>query len=405
MRHRGFSQGFSKDKGLFRLAIGLADLNTRGDGMGSWRKSYKAYKRLAAYRDGEYASSFVRDNLRNLLAASLIAGGALSLDTVFYVLTGPIVPLHLIPLLALTAAMGVSCALIIYVLDHPSFTARRCIAIRNLILIGLLVEVVFFIYGELALSGGLYVYTVALLVLVAVPNFRIHETFLIMMFLNISVLLIIQLGLASFPTSQAFIAPWRYMLFCTVIAMASAVRRHTDYLLLVHQRATLQAASETDTLTNLMNRRGMEDYLKKRDYRWNVSLALFDIDDFKSYNDTYGHAAGDDCLKQAAACFRAVAEKCDAIAVRYGGEEFILLFFLADHDEARRQAGECLDRMRARKLPSGTLASHRYVTLSAGLAVSTAPLRQDIERCYALAAQADRNLYTAKACGKDQCIG
>ena len=189
---------------------------------------------------------------------------------------------------------------------------------------------------------------------------------MILLLLNASILAFVQLGLVSFPEGQVFINPYRYMVFCSVISLAIAMRRHIDYLLLVRQRTILKTASETDPLTQLLNRRGMEEYLKKRDYRWNVCLALFDIDDFKSYNDTYGHAAGDACLCAAAECFREAAEGCDAVAVRYGGEEFILLFFMANREEALRFTNACLEAMRRRQLRAGYLAHHRYVTLSAG---------------------------------------
>ena len=376
----------------------------RGDDMESWRKSYTAYKRLTTYRDGEYAYGFLRDNLRNLLLAVVVAGGALLLNALSYVLADTISYVRVGLMLGLTLLLGSGCALIMYVLEHTCST-RGCIWIRNMVVVGLLAGVDFLLYGELTFSGGLYVYPMALLVLVVVPNFRIHETFLILLWLNLSVWVFIQSGLVSVPEGQVFMHPYRYMIFCSFISIAIAVRRHIDYLLLVRQRAILQTASETDPLTGLLNRRGMESYLKKRNYRWNISMALFDIDDFKSYNDTYGHAAGDECLRTAAECFRMVVSQNDAIAVRYGGEEFILLFFLADKEEARRQTNLCLDTMRKRRLSAGTFANYPYVTLSAGLVVSEEPPRQDLERCYALAALADRNLYAAKAFGKNQCVG
>ena len=376
----------------------------RGDGMGSWRKSYAAYKRLVNYRDGAYASGFAKDNLRNLLSAAVVVGGALLLDALVYALTDTVNYVHMVPIVVLILVMGLSSAVIVRFLDRP-FSTQALIWIRNIVILGLLAGVDFLMYGELRIAGSLYVYTLILLVLVAVPNFRIHETFLILLWLNASILAFVQLGLVSFPEGQVFINPYRYMVFCSVISLAIAMRRHIDYLLLVRQRTILKTASETDPLTQLLNRRGMEEYLKKRDYRWNVCLALFDIDDFKSYNDTYGHAAGDACLCAAAECFREAAEGCDAVAVRYGGEEFILLCFMANREEALRFTNACLEAMRRRQLRAGYLAHHRYVTLSAGLAVSGQPLRQDVEQCYALVAQADRNLYTAKACGKNQCIG
>jgi diguanylate cyclase (GGDEF)-like protein len=372
--------------------------------MESWRKSYTAYKRLATYRDGEYAYGFLRDNLRNLLLAAVVASGALLLNALSYALADTVSYVRVGLMLVLTLMIGLGCMLIIYVLEHTC-SARGCIWIRNMVVLGLLVGVDFLLCEGMTFSGGLYVYPMALLVLVVVPNFRIHETFLILLWLNLSVCFLLQSGSELFSSGQLAMHPYRYMIFCSFISLVIAVRHHIDYLLLVRQRAILQTASETDPLTGLLNRRGMEAYLKKRNYGWNISMVLFDIDDFKSYNDTYGHVAGDECLRTVAECFMTVIGKKDGIAVRYGGEEFILLFFLADKEEARRQTNLCLEAMRKKQLPAGTFANYPYVTLSAGLVVSEEPPRQDVERCYALAALADRNLYAAKAFGKNQCVG
>jgi diguanylate cyclase (GGDEF)-like protein len=146
----------------------------------------------------------------------------------------------------------------------------------------------------------------------------------------------------------------------------------------------LHAASRTDDLTRLANRRDLEQRLERT--RVGDTLVMCDLDRFKQLNDTVGHAAGDVVLHD----FGTVLRGClrgDDYAARYGGEEFVLI--LAETDGA--QSVEVLARLRRRWHDL-----HPEITFSAGYATSTgrfAP-RQLLEA-------ADQAMYTAKAAGRD----
>ena len=105
----------------------------------------------------------------------------------------------------------------------------------------------------------------------------------------------------------------------------------------------LQKLSTIDGLTNILNRRSFDELFDKA---WNISLRegqplsaiVLDIDHFKKYNDTYGHLAGDQCLKAVASILRDSAKRPGDLVARLGGEEFVVVLFNTTEDGAMRVA-------------------------------------------------------------------
>ncbi len=105
----------------------------------------------------------------------------------------------------------------------------------------------------------------------------------------------------------------------------------------------LQNLSHTDSLTNLWNRRYFDEMLDiewKRALRGKLPLSLFfiDIDNFKAYNDQYGHSAGDNCLIRVAKEIKNSLKRAGDMVARYGGEEFVVLLSNTDLDKACKTA-------------------------------------------------------------------
>jgi diguanylate cyclase (GGDEF)-like protein/PAS domain S-box-containing protein len=151
----------------------------------------------------------------------------------------------------------------------------------------------------------------------------------------------------------------------------------------VHDMAT------HDSLTGLFNRRVLEEQLPREMARARRSgsplcVALIDIDHFKAYNDSHGHLAGDEVLRECARAWDGALRGEDTI-VRFGGEEFLVLL----PDTGPEQAAEVVERLRERT-PMGQ-------TCSAGLASW-----DFVESGDDLLARADAALYLAKAGGRDQ---
>ena len=168
--------------------------------------------------------------------------------------------------------------------------------------------------------------------------------------------------------------------------------------------ANLLLAEEaaTDVLTGLMNRRAFdteyaEAFSHANQCGGDLIVILVDVDYFKSYNDIYGHSAGDECLRIVSAALRSVGEEAGGQIARYGGEEFCII--LAEKSE--NMAYLIADRMRGavEALNAAHLGSQTgVVTISLGLA----SLKQTMCRDRAeLLNAADRALYRAKASGRN----
>jgi diguanylate cyclase (GGDEF)-like protein len=156
----------------------------------------------------------------------------------------------------------------------------------------------------------------------------------------------------------------------------------------------LEALTRTDSLTGLPNRRSLTECLERelqlsRRTSQPVSVVMFDLDHFKDYNDTFGHLAGDEMLRDIADLLRTRLRSGDYVA-RYGGEEFCAVLA----DTAAPDASVLFTEIRRR---SRELRTRRTVTFSAGIATWDGSEDSD-----SLIDRADRALYRAKASGRDQ---
>lgn len=163
---------------------------------------------------------------------------------------------------------------------------------------------------------------------------------------------------------------------------------------------SLERLSRTDALTGLFNRRGAEDLMSRNFRRCQkqqlpVTAVMIDIDNFKKYNDTLGHPAGDTCLKSLSEILLTFAHDLGILAVRYGGEEFLLFLTDCSTDDAQSIAKKLLERLQNRAIP----APDGIVTASIGVAVQVPGTDNTLA---SLIKQADLALYQSKANGKNQ---
>ena len=186
----------------------------------------------------------------------------------------------------------------------------------------------------------------------------------------------------------------------------SVVRaRVRTQLRLKQQSDLLESYAFRDGLTGLANRRAFDD---RAAAEWNrcmrsglpLSAIMIDVDHFKLYNDHYGHAQGDDCLRRVAAALELRTQRPGDMVARYGGEEFVVLLPETDH-AAALTVGEAL-RGAVEATGMAHLASKvtDHVTISVGVA-TTVP--SDLGSVAALLQAADAMLYACKAAGRN-CV-
>ncbi|WP_458070420.1 diguanylate cyclase [Rhodanobacter sp. BL-MT-08] len=186
-------------------------------------------------------------------------------------------------------------------------------------------------------------------------------------------------------------------------SILSQVRHIETEDLLRHDRSTLAELAMHDALTGLLNRRAFDEAIERE---WRVvqrgdqviSLVLIDIDLFKQYNDSYGHPAGDACLRLVADALRkSLLRPADTLA-RYGGEEFVVILpgaTLAAAGAVTDRLCEHIKQLALRHVAS----SFGQVTVSAGVACSSSVNGGTAESLIALA---DRALYEAKRKGRNR---
>ena len=167
-------------------------------------------------------------------------------------------------------------------------------------------------------------------------------------------------------------------------------------------REKLAELAITDPLTGLYNRRHFEEILRSemariRRYGGTCSLAMIDLDFFKNYNDTLGHLAGDDLLRELAALLRSHVRVSDVLA-RYGGEEFALVMVNTPKEEAARATERLRTLVEAYPFRGGTIQPNGRLTVSVGIA-SCPEDGMDYEE---LVEKADAALYAAKRLGRNQ---
>lgn len=180
--------------------------------------------------------------------------------------------------------------------------------------------------------------------------------------------------------------------------------RVRNHLQLVHQRRLLEQLAALDGLTGIPNRRQFDTALERewRRCRRNaqpLSLIIADVDFFKKYNDTLGHASGDRVLQEVAATLRQGVRRPADLVARYGGEEFVLLLPETCAANAQLLARNLLNLLQQKALPHPASDVGPHITLSMGgvtaIPAGDAPDTEFFQR-------ADAALYAAKAQGRNR---
>ena len=167
----------------------------------------------------------------------------------------------------------------------------------------------------------------------------------------------------------------------------------------------LKQLSTIDPLTNLQNRRGLDSCLERewcRNQREQseLSVLMIDIDQFKHYNDNYGHQQGDSCIRQIANLLSQTLNGSDDLLARYGGEEFMAVLPYTTQEGAQAIAEQMIETVRQAQLSHQYSEVAPYITISIGVS-STRLANEDSDQ---LIRHADQALYLAKDYGRNRSV-
>ncbi len=168
----------------------------------------------------------------------------------------------------------------------------------------------------------------------------------------------------------------------------------------------LQHLVTSDSLTKIANRRSFDETIEEEWRRaqrgcYPLSLMMVDIDFFKAYNDHYGHQRGDECLRQVAKVLATFGKRAGDLVARYGGEEFAIISAGTGYKDAIALGQKICKSVHNARLPHDA-STFRQVTISVGVATVTPLVDQPVSD---LIQQADKNLYQAKANGRNGVFG
>ena len=180
--------------------------------------------------------------------------------------------------------------------------------------------------------------------------------------------------------------------------------RVSTHLELAKQRKLLEDLAHYDSLTMIPNRRHLEEHLEKECHKASLSgepicIALIDVDSFKSYNDNYGHRAGDFVLKKVARSLKLSLTRDEDFVCRYGGEEFCLILPNCDLNRAKATLEKCRASVQELTIEHNFSGILPVITVSIGGYLLVPDDTADIEN---ILIKADSYLYQAKHLGRNQ---
>lgn len=210
-------------------------------------------------------------------------------------------------------------------------------------------------------------------------------------------------GGISVSIPATFSIPWILVITHIVFAILGSVVIFKYGSKLGNIMQVLENLSIIDGLTGICNRRYFDEYittqfLHSKRSKEPLSIAICDIDNFKSYNDTYGHLAGDECLKAVAQALSSILQRPGDLVARYGGEEFGIVLPYTDAEGALVIGKQLRTKIESLQLPHNSSQVSNYVTISIGF---TTFFGNDIS-LNSLLNFADQSLYKAKSNGKNR---
>ena len=250
----------------------------------------------------------------------------------------------------------------------------------------------------------LYITPIAVL-FIGLPYFQPSSTIVMGHYINLFVFLLF-CWLASRMLYKNVSTNFYYKLLLTETNQSLAAKieeneKMNSELARVNQQ--LKKMAIMDELTKIPNRRGFQQYIRKAlsttHGNQKLSVMMLDIDSFKSFNDHYGHFAGDKVIESVAATIQQCMDSTSSITARFGGEEFVIAGFELNEQEFNNLAESIRAAIMELKIPHAFSPVSDQVTISIGLATGNVSEAEEITQ---LLENADIALYKSKTNGRNR---
>ena len=344
-------------------------------------------------------SIFMRQNFSIVFYASILFLLTNGFYLVKNIVMKTMIPIDMIPLYMMVAASLAMLAFVTAYKEYGSQLARFGLLAFYTVVIA---SVTIFMASCNFHNIGLSISMCYLFVIMIAPTYHAFDTAVVCLLIAVSWWLPGQL-----PYAENYNLFKHFLLRFSIVAGFISVRH-----IFIRQSANERSVKEmsnafiklayNDVMTGTLNKKAMETYctyVAEKMAPERVSVIIYDVDDFKSYNDHYSHMKGDEALRRVAGSVVKVLEGSDRYLFRFGGEEFVVVLPDIAEDEARRIAGELLAAVRAAAIPREDLPDKSIVTASFGVACGSSRELHDLS----VIAKADRQLYVCKNSGKD-CV-
>lgn len=344
-------------------------------------------------------SIFMRQSLSIVFFATIIFLITNGFYLVKNIVFNTMIVIDMIPLYMMVAS---SVAMMIFLMlykNHGSELSRYVLLAYYAVVIA---SVTIFMVSCNSHKIGLSISMCYLFVIMIAPTYKLFDTVLICVLILISWWLPGKLPYAdNYNLFKHFLL--RFSIVAGFIAVRTVfIRQSANERYITEMSNSFVKLAYNDMMTGTLNKKALETYctfVAEKMMPEKVSVIIYDIDNFKSYNDNYSHMKGDEALRLVAESVVDVLKKSDRYLFRFGGEEFVAVLPDTDEDDAQRVASELLGAVRSAAIPRDDLPGKSIVTASFGVACGTSGELKNLS----LIAKADKQLYVGKNGGKD-CV-
>ncbi len=342
---------------------------------------------------------FMRQSLSIVFFATILFLLTNGLYLVKNIVCNTMITIDMIPLYMM---VGSCLAMLLFLVFYKNYGSELSRFVLLAFYIMIIASVTIFMVSCNYHKIGLSISMCYLFVIMIAPTYRLSDTTLICFLISVSWWLPARLPYAdNYNLFKHFLL--RFSIVAGFLAIRSVFLRQS-----ANERYVKEVSNSfiklayNDMMTGALNRKAMETYCtfianKMKPER--VSVIIYDIDNFKSYNDHCSHIKGDEALKRISESVVRVLEKTDTYLFRFGGEEFAVILPNDTEESARLLASELMYAVRAAAISRDDMPDKSIVTASFGVASGTNEELKDLS----IITKADRQLYVGKNGGKD-CV-